>query len=37
MYLQVIDIWVTPKPDVNVDATHQKDNYAMDKKIVLTP
>lgn len=32
IHLQVIDIWFIPKPDVNVDATHQKDSYAMDNK-----
>lgn len=30
--LWVIDIWFILKPDVNVDATHQKDSYAMDNK-----
>lgn len=33
MYLQVIDTWFTPKPEVNADATHQKDSYATDKKL----
>lgn len=32
IHLQVIDIWFILKPDVNVDATHQKDSCAMDNK-----
>lgn len=32
IYLQVIDTWFIPKPDVNVDATHEKDSYAMGNK-----
>lgn len=32
IYIQVTDIWFIPKLDVNADATHQKDSYAMDNK-----
>lgn len=37
MHLQFIDIWFTSKPDVNVDATHQKDSYATDNKSSQVP